>query len=78
MSTHCIGNNKEKLSTNTSGGGGGELAYVVIREDVRTFLRAFLGCSRIFGYLFGVFPDFLVSSFLVKFYFFRIIQICGY
>ena len=35
------------------------------------FLGTFLGYSQIFGYLFGLFPDFWVSSFLVKFDFFR-------
>ena len=29
-------------------------------------LGSFLGCSRIFGYLFGLFPDFWVSFFLVN------------
>ena len=44
------------------GGGGGELAYVVIR-GCAIILGTFLGCSWIFEYLFGLFPDFWISFF---------------
>ena len=38
--------------------------------DVPLFWVLFWGCSQIFGYLFGLFPDFWVS-FLIKFDFFQ-------
>ena len=46
----------------------GYLAYIDWYGDVPLFWVPFLGCFRIFGYLF---PDFWVSSFLVQFDFFR-------
>ena len=54
-----IGNKIAKLS---GGGGGDELANVVIR-GCAIILGTFWGCSRIFGYLSGLFPDFWVSFF---------------
>ena len=53
-----------------SGRGEGGLTYVVIR-GCAIILGTFLGCSRIFGYLLGLFPDFWVSFLGVKFGFLR-------
>ena len=43
-----------------SAGGGGNL-HMSLYRDVPLFWVLFWGCSRIFGYLFGLFPDFWVS-----------------
>ena len=48
----------------------GYLAYIDWYGDVPLFWVPFLGCLRIFGYLFRLFPDFWVSLFLVQFDFF--------
>ena len=63
-----------------SGEGGGNL-HMSRYENVPLFWVHFWGCSRIFGYLFGLFPEFWVSffgysrifgyHFLVNFDFFR-------
>ena len=63
------------------GGGGGGLAYVVIQRCATLFKYLFWSAPgfwvplwaipRFFGYVFGLFPDFGVSCFLVKFDFFR-------
>ena len=52
------------------GGGSNLLMLLMLYGDVLLFLGAlpdfwvhFLGCFRIFGYLFGLFPDFWVSFF---------------
>ena len=68
-------------------GRGGKL-HMSRYGDVPLFWVLFWGCSRIFGYLFGLFPDFWVSffgysrifgcHFLVKFHFFRKNEILGY
>ena len=49
----------------------GYLTYIDWYGDVPLFWVPFLGCFRIFGYLFQLFPDFWVSFFLVQFDFFR-------
>ena len=49
----------------------GYLAYINWYGDVPLFWVPSLGCFRIFGYLFRLFPDFCVSFFLVQFDFFR-------
>ena len=45
-----------------SRGEGGNL-HMSRNRDVPLFWVHFGGCSRIFGYLFGLFPDFWVSFF---------------
>ena len=65
-----------ELAVSRRGGGGGELAYVMIL-GYAIILGTFLGCSLISGYLFGLLPDFW-GSFLVKFICLGITQIFGY
>ena len=51
-------------------GGGGRVTCICRDSTMCHYFGYFLGCSWIFGYLFGLFPDFWVS-FLVKFDVFR-------
>ena len=53
------------------GGGGGGGITCICRDEMCHYFGYFLGCFRIFGYLFWVIPGLLDVIFLVKFYFFR-------
>ena len=50
---------------------GGALGFLGTFGDAPGFLGTFLGYSRIFGYFFGLFSEFSVSFFGVKFDFFQ-------
>ena len=56
-------------SVNHSGGGGGGEGNLHMIRGCAIILGTFWGCSQIFGYLFGLFPDFWVSIFWLFPYF---------
>ena len=75
----------EKFIFEASGGGGGRggrRTCICCDTRICHYFGYFLGCSRIFGHLFGLFPDFWISFlaipgflgtfFLVTFDFFKV------
>ena len=78
-SIFCVSQPAQEHSFVTRGGGGegGGVTCTCRGTGMCHYFGYFFGCSQIFRYLLGLFTDFWVSFFLVKFFSLGISHILG-